>query len=85
MLTIKLFRGWENPGLFVAKLQVTLHSTRGVLGTLTVIAMRQRQYQARTLQPLHFSGSNELIDDALSIVGKVAKLCFPYDKSIGRR
>jgi hypothetical protein len=83
VLTIKLVWGREDTRLFIRQLQPTLHTTGRVLGTLAVVAVRQRDNQAGTLQPLDFTGSNELVDDALSVVGKVTKLGFPHDEGVG--
>jgi hypothetical protein len=43
----------------------------------------QRDNQTGTLQPLGFTSSNELINDALSVVGKVTELSLPHDESLG--
>lgn len=79
MLAIQLVGCREDSRVFIAKLQVSLHPSRGVLWTLAIVAVRQRHDEAGTLQPFDFSRCDELIDDALAIVGKVAKLGFPYD------
>jgi len=83
VLAVQLVSRGEYTGLLVAKLEPTLHTTGRVLGTLAVITVRQRDNQTGTLQPLGFTGSNELINDTLSVVGKVTELGFPHDKSLG--
>ena len=70
--------------MVIAELQETLEPSARVLGALTVVAMGEVHYQARTLQPLAFPRRDELIDDALGIVGKVTELSFPDGEEVGR-
>lgn len=79
VLAVELIWGRKDPGIFIAQLEIAFHSARRVLGSLTVVPMWKRKNETRTLQPLHLSRSNELIDDALSVVGKIAKLSLPYN------
>lgn len=81
VLTVELLRGGEDARILVAQLQESLHPARAVLGALTVVTMRQTHDQARSLQPLDFSGCNELIDDALCVVGEITELSLPHDQS----
>ena len=81
---LKLVLGGEDARLFVAELQPTLHPTGRVLRTLSIVTVRQRQNETRALQPLRLSRGDELVNNALSIVGEVTELSFPHDKSIGR-
>ena len=83
VLTIKLLRRREDARIFVAKLEIALHATGRVLRTLTVVTVRQRHDKTGTLKPLDFTRRDELIDDALSVVGKVTELSFPHYEGIG--
>ena len=84
MLAIKRIFGWENAGIFVAKLKVSLHSARRMLRSLAIVAMGERHDQTGALEPFDFAGRDELIDDALTIVGKVTELGFPDDQGVRR-
>lgn len=84
MLSLKLLLCREDARVLVRKLQVTLQTTRRVLRALAVVAMWQGHDQASPLHPLHLARSNELINDALSIVRKIAELGLPHDQSVGR-
>ena len=55
-----------------------------MLGSLAVVTVGKRHYQTGTLEPFGFSGSDELIDDALGVVREVAKLRLPHNERIGR-
>lgn len=84
MLAFELcFRG-ENTGVLVTQLEISLNSPGRMLGTLSIITVRKRENQASTLMPLSFTGSNELIDDTLGIVGEISKLGLPDDQGIRR-
>jgi len=83
VLTVQLVGLGEDTGLLVAKLEPTLHASRRVLRALAVITVRQRHNQTGTLQPLGFTGGDELINDTLSVVGKVTELSLPHDKGVG--
>lgn len=85
VLTLELLRRWEDSRVFVAKLQVSLHAARRVLRALTIVTMGQVHDKATSLKPLDLARGDELIDDALCVVGEIAKLSFPHDESIGRR
>ena len=39
MLSVKLICRWEYARLFVAKLQISFHSTRGMFGALTIVTV----------------------------------------------
>lgn len=84
MLAVDLVLRWEYTRLLIAELQPAFHPTRGVLRTLAIVTMRKRHDQSRSLEPLGFTRSNELVNDALSVVGEVTKLRFPHDKRVGR-
>jgi hypothetical protein len=82
VLAVELFWCREDSWIFVAKLEVSFHPSRRMLWTLAIVSMRQGENEARSLKPFDFSRGNKLINDALSVVGKVAKLSFPHDKCI---
>lgn len=84
VLAVELVGGGVDTRLLVAELQPTLHSARRVLRTLAIITMGQRQNKTGTLKPLGLSGSDELIDDTLSVVGEVTELSLPHDECVGR-
>ena len=54
-----------------------------MLWALSVIAMWKRKNETGALKPFDLSRSNKLINDALAVVGKIAKLGLPYDESVG--
>lgn len=83
VLALQLFLGREHAGLLVTELQPTLHSTGRVLRTLSIITVRQRDNQTRALQPLSFTGSNELVNDTLGVVGEVTELGLPHHQGVG--
>lgn len=85
MLSVKLVGRRVDSGLLVAKLEITLHSARRMFRALSIVTVGKRHDKAGTLEPLGLAGGDELIDDTLSIVGKVTKLGFPHDKCVGRR
>jgi len=84
VLTVELVLRGVHTRLLVTELQPTLHPARRVLWTLAIVTMRQRKDKTGTLQPLRFTSSNELVNDALSVVGKVTKLSLPHDESVRR-
>ena len=45
--------------------------------TLSLVAMRQEHRQRAQAAPLRLAGADELVDDHLRAVGKVAELRFP--------
>jgi hypothetical protein len=83
MLAVQLVSSGEYARLLVAKLQPTLHTTGRMLRTLAIVTVGQRDNQTRTLQPLGFTSSDELVNDALRVVGKVTELSLPHDESFG--
>ncbi len=50
--------------------------------TVTVVAVREEQRQTSLAQPLRFARGDELIDNNLRRVGKIAKLRFPNDQRV---
>lgn len=83
VLTVQLVSLGVRTGLFVAKLEPTLHASGRVLRTLAIVTVRQGHNQTRTLQPLGFTRGDELIDDTLSVVGEVTELSLPHHESVG--
>jgi hypothetical protein len=83
VLAVQLVSTGEHARLLVAKLQPALHTTGRVLRTLAIVTVGQRDNQAGTLQPLGFTSSDELINNTLSVVGKVTELSLPHDESLG--
>lgn len=70
--------------MVITELQETLEPSTRMLWTLAIVAMGQIHYQASTLQPLAFPRCDELVNNALGIVGKVAELGFPDSEEVGR-
>ena len=62
---------------FCRQSQKSLQARAGMLRAGPFKAMRQEQYQAAQTLPLGFAANNVLINDDLSAIGEVAKLCFP--------
>ena len=44
--------------------------------------MRQKNDKAALADPLGLTAADELIEDALRVVGEVAELCFPADERL---
>ena len=84
VLAIELALRGEETGVLIAELQPTLHSTRGMLRSLTVVTMGQVHNQTRSLEPLGFTSGDELVDDTLGVVREITKLCLPHHKCIRR-
>lgn len=82
VLTVQLVLSGELARFLVAKLQPTLHSTRRVLRTLAIITVRQGDNKTGALQPLGLSRGDELVNNALSIIGEVTELGLPHDQGI---
>lgn len=82
MLAFQFIWGRIDAGIFVAQLEVSLHTSRRMLRSLSIIAVGQRHDETRSLHPLDFTGSDKLIDDALGVVSKVTELGFPDDQGI---
>lgn len=60
--------------IIIAKLQESLQASTAVLWPLTLEAVRQKHHEPTATQPLLLPRADELVDDDLSRVGKVAKL-----------
>src|ERR1700692_3292279 len=48
-----------------------------MLGALALVSMRQEQGQPREAPPLGLAGTDELVDDDLCPIAKIAELAFP--------
>src|ERR1700691_4152710 len=66
--------------MFRGELNKALDARAGVLRPLAFVAVRQEQYDTRKQAPLGFARGNELIDDGLRDVHKIAELGFPENK-----
>jgi hypothetical protein len=84
VLTDEFLTSGELSGVLVTELEVSLKTSRGVLGALTIVTVGQRHDKTCSLHPLNFTRSDELVDDTLSVVGKVTELGLPHDKSMRR-
>src|SRR5579885_724252 len=65
-----------------SKLQKAFNSSARVFRALSFIAVGQEQYQAREQVPLEFTGNDELINDRLRNIGKVAELRLPKHQGL---
>lgn len=84
MLAVQLVGRWEDTGILIAKLEVTLQSAGGVLRTLAIVTVRQRHHETRALEPFRLARGDELVNDTLSVVGEVTELGLPHHESVGR-
>ena len=83
MLPLHLLTDRELLRVVIAELEEALQTTARVLRTLAVETVRQAHNEARTLEPFALSGSDELVNDALRVVRKVAELCLPDRECVG--
>ena len=65
------------------QLQEAFDASRGVVGTLPLVAVRQQQYDVGQLSPLGFARADELVDDRLRSVDEVAELRLPQHQGVG--
>ena len=84
MLARELLSSWENTWVLGRQLEITLHAARRVLWSLSIISVRKRHNETGTLHPLDLTGSDELINDTLSVVGEVTELGLPHDEGVWR-
>ena len=54
-----------------------------MLRPLPFVAMRQQHHQTIGAQPFGFAAGDELIDQDLRTIGKIAKLAFPQHQAFG--
>lgn len=64
----------------ITELQESFDTAGRVLGTSTIVAVRQEHDQARLDVPLGLGRSHELVDHDLGTVGEITKLSFPEDE-----
>src|SRR5262245_66537606 len=67
-----------------AHLQVPLESGRGMLGTLSLVAVRQQADDAGHAQPFALARGDELVEHDLRAVGEIAELRLPQGERIRR-
>src|SRR5207302_873969 len=60
-----------------AKLQETFEASAGMFRALAFVTVRQQQRDSARPLPFRFRGNDELVDDRLCAVGKIAELRFP--------
>src|SRR5690348_9503442 len=65
--------------LFAGQLHEALDARAGMLGSLAFITVWQKQNDARRKVPLILASADELIDDDLRPIYKVAELRFPQN------
>jgi hypothetical protein len=70
-----------------AQLEIPLEPGRAVLGALALEAVRKKKHQPAGPKPFELGAGDELVDDRLRAVGKIAELGFPTDQGprIGER
>lgn len=83
VLTVEGLGAGEDARVLVTELQEALHTSRRVLRTLTIVTVRHGHDETGTLEPLDLTGSDELVNDTLGIVGKVTELGLPDNESVG--
>lgn len=83
VLTVKLLTVREDSRILVAQLEVALQTAGRVLRALTIITVGQGHDEASSLHPLGLARGDELINDALGVVGKVTELGLPHDEGVG--
>src|ERR1700752_3540847 len=69
--------------VFGGKLDEALDTGAGMFRPLAFVAVRKEHHDAGEEVPLGFAGADELIDDSLCDVDKVAKLGLPEDERFG--
>ena len=85
MLAIEFIWRRENSWVFVTELKVSLHTSRRMFRTLTIVTVRQAHDQTTTLKPLGLARSDKLVNDTLGVVGEITELSLPDNQGIGRR
>ena len=64
--------------------QETLDARAGMIGALSLISMWEQQHQGGRQSPFGAAREQELIDDRLRVINKVAILGFPDDQALRR-
>lgn len=84
-LFVQILSGLSDGGIIrVRKLQVTLNTAAGMLGTITIVTMRQKHNQTVFDVPLSFTRGNELIDHGLGSIGEITELGLPQGQGVGQ-
>src|SRR5579863_6808867 len=65
------------------ELHEALDARAGVFRALAFVAVREQQHQAGGEPPFVFAGAEELIDDNLRAIRKIAELRFPENQRFG--
>src|SRR5271165_1188673 len=68
--------------VFRRKLNEALDAGARVLRSLALVAVREKQNKARKQIPFRFASRDELIDDRLRYIHKIAELRLPEDKRL---
>src|SRR6266478_6251565 len=68
--------------VFSGELHKALHARAGMLRSLALVAMRQKQHYPGRKIPLVFACADELVDDHLRAVCKIAELRFPQNERL---
>src|SRR5271169_6402550 len=68
---------------FGGELHETLDARAGMFRALAFVAVREKEHEAGRQTPLVFAGADELIDNDLCPVHKIAELRFPEDQALG--
>src|SRR5262245_20513697 len=66
--------------VFGTQLQESLQTRTGMLRTLPFVAVRQQEHESAHPLPFRLGTSDELIQNRLRSVCKIAKLSFPHDQ-----
>lgn len=82
LIEVVSFEVGDDIGIIIAHLEISLHSGRGVLGTLAIISVRKEHDESRGKVPLSLSTSDVLIDNRLGTVGEITELGLPQGKSV---
>ncbi len=65
------------------QLQESFNARAGVFRTLPFKTVRQQHHHTGKQSPFFFACTDELIDDRLGNIGKIAKLRFPQNQRVG--
>lgn len=65
-----------------AQLEVTLDAARGMVGSLTLVAVGQEHDDTGVLLPLLLGGGDELVDDGLRTLCEVTELSLPRHEGV---
>src|SRR6188508_2684277 len=78
--------GWiDDPDVVLrGRLEEALESGAGVLWAVSLVAVREEEYESEGFAPLREPGDDELIEDDLRPVDEVAELRFPEHERFGR-